>query len=309
VPGCADLRATTTTDVDDRAHGATTTMTGHAGGMPDVPYTHGHHDSVLRSHRWRTAANSAAYLLPHLEPGQSLLDVGCGPGTITIDLAERLAPGRVVGVDSSDAVVVEARAAADLARAAAGRPGLLDHLTFEMGDLFALDFEDGTFDVVHAHQVLQHVGDPVAALVEMGRVCRPGGIVAARDADYPAMTFFPPDPELERARLAYQAATVANGADCAAGRKLLQWAHRAGFATVTPGASVWCFATPEERAWWGGLWAERFTRSDLARQLLAQSIASDADLASFAAAWHRWSADGDGWFAVLHGEVLCTVAG
>lgn len=65
--------------------------------MPDV-YTHGHQDAVLRSHRWRTADNSAAYLLAHLQPGQRLLDVGCGPGTLTVDLARRVAPGQVVGI-------------------------------------------------------------------------------------------------------------------------------------------------------------------------------------------------------------------
>ena len=58
-------------------------------------YSHGHHESVLRSHRWRTAENSAGYLLPHLAPGQRLLDVGCGPGTITLDLAPLVAPGEV----------------------------------------------------------------------------------------------------------------------------------------------------------------------------------------------------------------------
>ncbi len=67
--------------------------------MPDTTYTHGHHESVLRSHRWRTAANSAAYLLPYLRPGQDLLDIGCGPGTLTGDLARAVSPGRVVGID------------------------------------------------------------------------------------------------------------------------------------------------------------------------------------------------------------------
>jgi 2-polyprenyl-3-methyl-5-hydroxy-6-metoxy-1,4-benzoquinol methylase len=73
-------------------------------------YTHGHHESVLRSHRWRTAENSAGYLLPFLSPGLRLLDVGCGPGTITVDLAARVAPGATVGVDREAAVIAEARA-------------------------------------------------------------------------------------------------------------------------------------------------------------------------------------------------------
>jgi len=71
-------------------------------------YTHGHHESVLRTHAWRTVDNSAAYLVPHLRPGLSVLDVGCGPGTVTVDLARRVAPGRVVGVDLSPEVVARA---------------------------------------------------------------------------------------------------------------------------------------------------------------------------------------------------------
>ena len=267
--------------------------------MPDAIYTHGHHDSVLRSHRWRTAENSAAYLLPYLRPGLSLLDVGCGPGNITADLAGRVAPGPTVGLDASAEVIAEARSpAAD--------PSVTG-LTFQVGDLFDLPFPDGTFDVVHAHQVLQHVGDPVAALVEMGRVCRPGGLVAARDADYPAMTYFPPDPDLDAAQAAYRAAATANGGHCDAGRMLLSWANRAGFASVAPSASAWSFATPEERRWWGDLWADRFTVTSLAEQLMARGIADSDRLQRYASAWRRWAADPDGWFGILHGEVLCTV--
>ena len=124
--------------------------------MTDVPYTHGHHESVLRSHRWRTAENSAGYLLSQLRPGQNLLDVGCGPGTITCDLARLVSPGSVTGVDASEEVVGEARSTAADAGVA--------NVTFEVGSVFDLRFGDGSFDVVHAHQVLQHVGDPVAAL-------------------------------------------------------------------------------------------------------------------------------------------------
>jgi ubiquinone/menaquinone biosynthesis C-methylase UbiE len=266
--------------------------------MPDVPYTHGHHDSVLRSHRWRTAENSAAYLLPHLRPGLDLLDVGCGPGTITVDLAGRVAPGTVVGLDAAAEVIAEATARVD--------PESTPNVSFRVGDVFALPFEDGSFDVVHAHQVLQHVGDPVAALSEMRRVCRPGGLVAARDGDYPAISQYPADPVLDAAQAAYRAAATANGGHTDAARRLLAWAHRAGFATVVPSASVWCYATPEERRWWGDLWADRFTVSSLAEQLVARGLATPADLESFGGAWRRWAADPDGWYAILHGEVLCT---
>ncbi|MFD0891048.1 class I SAM-dependent methyltransferase, partial [Streptosporangium algeriense] len=116
-------------------------------------YTHGHHESVLRSHRWRTVENSAAYLLPHLRPGMSLLDVGCGPGTITAELAALVAPGTVTAVE----VTEEALA---LARAEVERRGL-SNVEFAVADVHALDLPDDAFDVVHAHQVLQHVGDPV----------------------------------------------------------------------------------------------------------------------------------------------------
>ncbi len=264
--------------------------------MTDIPYTHGHHESVLRSHRWRTAENSAGYLLDHLRPGLSLLDVGCGPGTITGDLADRVAPGPVIGVDTSESVLVEARS---LARSAGGALP-----TFETGSVFDLRFDDDTFDVVHAHQVLQHVGDPVAALIEMGRVCRPGGVVAARDSDYPGFRYFPDDPDLARAITAYGALTRANGAHWDAGRRLLAWAHAAGFTSVVPTASTWCFAIPEDRRWWGELWADRFTESAMADQLLAHGMATGHELAGFAAAWRRWADSPDGWFAVLHGEIL-----
>ena len=151
-----------------------------------MTYTHGHHESVLRSHTWRTAENSAAYLLPHLRPGLSLLDIGCGPGTITADLARLVAPGQVVGLDASDDVVAQAEAYAAETGAT--------NLRFEVGDLFALRYDDATFDVVHAHQVLQHLVDPVAALVELRRVLRPGGVLAARDSDYGAFAWAPGRP-------------------------------------------------------------------------------------------------------------------
>jgi ubiquinone/menaquinone biosynthesis C-methylase UbiE len=258
-------------------------------------YTHGHHESVLRSHRSRTVENSAAYLIGRLRPGLDVLDVGCGPGTITVDLAARVAPGRVIGLDTEAEIVDQARAIA----------GDVSNVTFQTGDVYALEFADASFDIVHAHQVLQHLPDPVGALREMGRVSR--GIVAVRDSDYAAFTWYPDEPALDAWLALYQAIARTNSGEPDAGRFLLAWAHAAGFTDVTPGASTWCYATPEDRAWWGGLWADRITQSAIARQAVAEGFASTGELEDIAAGWRRWADQPDGWFAVLHGELLAKV--
>jgi ubiquinone/menaquinone biosynthesis C-methylase UbiE len=259
-------------------------------------YTHGHHETVLRSHRWRTAANSAGYLLPHLRPGMSLLDVGSGAGTITADLADLIAPGRVTALEATPAALALTRAEIE------GRG--IDNVTYLVGDVHALDLPDGSFDVVHAHQVLQHVGDPVKALGEMRRVAKVGGIVAARDSDYAAFTWFPQVPELDEWLALYRRLARANGGEPDAGRRLLSWAHAAGLSDVTPSASTWLYATPDERAYWGGMWADRIVSSDLARQAVDSHEATPADLGRISAGWRSWSEAADGWFTVLHGEIL-----
>ena len=260
-------------------------------------YTHGHAESVLRSHRWRTVENSAAYLLPHLRSGIDLLDVGCGPGTITVDLARRVTPGRVVGIDSAaDAI--------DAARSAADEAGVTVELA--VGDVYALDHPDASFDVVHAHQVLQHVGDPVRALREMRRACRPGGVVAARDSIYRAFTWYPQVAGLDRWLEVYCAVAEANGGEPDAGSHLRSWCLEAGFTTVEASATAWCFASDEDRAWWGGLWAERITSTALTDRALELGLATGPELEDLGRAWRAWAAAPDGWFAVLHGEVLAT---
>jgi ubiquinone/menaquinone biosynthesis C-methylase UbiE len=259
-------------------------------------YTHGHHESVLRSHTWRTAANSAAYLLGRLEPGADLLDVGCGPGTITLDLAQRVAPGRVVGVDRAGEVVAEAEAL----RTKRGTT----NVEFRVADVYGLEFPDASFDVVHAHQVLQHLTRPVAALAEMRRVLRPNGVLAVRDSDYAAFAWAPLDPALTRWNELYHQVTARNGAEADAGRYLLRWTRDAGFTDIDVTSSTWTFAQPDDRRWWGSLWADRVEQSSFAQQAIDYGLSDAAELASIAAAWRRWIEQPDGFFAVLHGEVL-----
>ena len=261
-------------------------------------YTHGHHESVLRSHRWRTAENSAAYLLPHLTAGQRLLDVGCGPGTITLDLAARVAPGPVVGIDAAPEVVAAAVEARD-------RAGIDEAtVTLAVGDVYALDAPDASFDVIHAHQVLQHLHDPVAALREMRRVLAPGGLVAVRESDYGAFVWAPDDPLLDRWLDLYHQVTRANRAEADAGRYLPGWFRAAGFDDLEVTSSNWTFTDADDRAWWGGLWADRVVGSAFAGQAIEYGLAEGDELQEMAAAFRRWAEADDGVFLVVHVEVL-----
>lgn len=264
--------------------------------MSTEKYTHGHHPSVLSSHEWRTAENSAAYLLPSLRPGQTVLDVGAGPGTITADLAEIVAPGAVTGVDYSAEIVAKANALA----AERG----LDNLTFAVGDAYALDLPDDSVDVVHAHQVLQHLARPVEALREFRRVVRPDGVVAARDVDYEGVIWYPQVPALDEWLEVYLRVHRGVSGEPAAGRRLKTWAREAGFTDITSSASLWLFETPEDRAWWGGAWAERAVSSAFAEHAVSLGIADHATLARIAEGWRTWAADPDGWLLMPHAEVL-----
>ncbi|MFF2273966.1 methyltransferase domain-containing protein [Agromyces sp. NPDC058136] len=259
-------------------------------------YTHGHHASVLRIHAWRTVENSAAYLAPHLHEGANVLDVGSGPGTITLDLARRVRPGRVLGIDASAEVVAQANGLAESEG--------VRNASFEVGDAYGLDADDDTFDVVHAHQVLQHLARPVDALREFRRVLKPGGLLAVRDVDYGGVIWSPPSAGLTRWLELYHDVHEWNGGDPHAGRHLKRWAKEAGFGEITASGTTWVFASTLEREWWGGSWAERATESQFAAHAIESGHSNPDELRSIAEAWRDWAADDDGWLLMPHGEIL-----
>jgi SAM-dependent methyltransferase len=258
-------------------------------------YTHGHHESVLKSHTWRTIANSAAYLEPHLQSGLSLLDIGCGPGTITAEFAERLAPGAVVGLDAAPAAIEKASAFT------------ADNLSFIVGDAYALPFDDNSFDVVHAHQTLQHLANPVAGLGEMRRVAKPGGLIAVRDVDYAGTICFPEIPGLRVWADVYDSVHRSNGGEPNAGRRLKSWAQRAGLADISATASVWNFSDAADRQWWGSMWEARVLESAFAEDVLSKSLATQEVLEQISSAWREWADSPEGWVAMPHGEILARV--
>ena len=257
-------------------------------------YTHGYHTAIVGSYTRRTAETCAAFLLPRLQPEAEVLDVGCGPGTITLGLARRC--GRVVGLDLAATMVDQARGLA--AGSGAG------NVSFEVGSAYELPYGDASFDVVYAHQVMQHLADPVQALREARRVLRPGGLVAVRDSDYETMVHAPVDPIIERWRDLYHQVAAANGGQADAGRFLGGWVREAGFVDAVVTTSTASHTDPEARQAWGELWAVRVVDSDFADYAIDGGFATRAELEEIAAAFRRWADSDDGFWAYLCGEVV-----
>lgn len=262
-------------------------------------YTHGHFGTVVDDHARRTAANSAQFLLPHLQTGDVLLDVGCGPGSITLDLAEWVAS--VSGVDAAPEAI--ARAEHDRERRGQG------NVSFAIGNAYDLEFADDSFDIVFAHQLLQHLADPIAALREMRRVLKPLGIVAVRDADYGTMVHDPHDPLIDKWLELYHRLARHNGGEPDAGRKLPRWVATAGFADVTPSSSTWTYSTEGAIERWRRLWTSRLLEARIGKSLIAEGMATKQEVAELAEAFDRWAAAPQPFFAFLHGEVLARKPG
>ncbi|KAH8690299.1 putative ubiE/COQ5 methyltransferase [Talaromyces proteolyticus] len=261
-------------------------------------YTHGHHSSVIRSHNWRTALNSAGYLLPYLKPDMKILDIGCGGGTITVDLANYVPSGHVIGLERAGDIVLKQ------ARALAQEKGITN-IEFVEGDANGLAYADGSFDVVLCHQVLQHVGNPVGILKEMKRVTKSGGLVAAREADYGAWLWYPDVEGLKGWQSLYDKVARHNGGEPDAGRVLHVWAKQAGFTNIKCSSSNWCYSQKDEVKWWADAWTERSVASSFATTAIDAKLATSDDLKEVSNAWKIWGEHEDAWISILSAEVIC----
>ena len=269
--------------------------------MPAEPlrhetYTHGHAPATVRQHGRRTAEEAAAFLLPSLRPGMRLLDVGCGPGSITRGLAQRLAPGEVVGLDLSRETLAAAREDA----AARG----LTNLTYTEGSVYALPFPDQSFDVAYAHQVSQHLREPAAALREMLRVLRPGGLAAVRDVDWGTAAYWPRDPRLDRWIELHRDAWYRNGGEPLMGRQLRALFNAVGVDDLEVTAAVWCYTTPDDTIAWGDAYADRLLTSPMGGRLVEYGLVTRAELEGMAEAFRAWARHPDALWSFIHVAAL-----
>ena len=264
-------------------------------------YIHGHAAEVLKAHARRTVQRDAAYLVPFLQPNFTILDVGCGPGTISADFAQLAPEGKVTCLEISDKALVAARQTFDDRR--------LKNADFVSGDVMGrLPFEDGTFDVVHAHQVLIHLPDPVAAVKEMRRVLKSGGVLASKDMIMSSLSWYPPDDRLKVWQVGITETIAATGADPQMGRRLKALAVEAGFKEeeINCTGSCWSFGSRDDVEFWGGSVASRLEEGkELRRKIVDGGYFTGKEVDEFVTAAREWMVCPTAWFGVMNSEILC----
>ena len=178
-------------------------------------------NDVQATYSGRQAESVADFLLPHLTPGMSLLDVGCGPGSITLGLGAVVSPGNAVGVDLEPGMIEQAKAMASEAE--------INNVEFQVANIYDLPFDDGQFDVVFTSAILEHLADPVGALRSLKRVLKPGGIAAMIQTDWGDPFIVPESKALSRFLELFEAGFNRNGGSLNRGRYLRANMQEAGF--------------------------------------------------------------------------------
>lgn len=259
-------------------------------------YSKGFDSSVSNTHLWRTADTCCSYMTHLIKPNSVILDVGCGPGSITIDLAKRVPLGKVIGIEPTPEVLDEANKKLG--------ENDITNVEFKVGLAFKLPFDDNTFDIVHSHQVLIHLENPELALAEMKRVVKPTGYVCCRDADLELTTVYPPQYN-EPIRYYFLQKTTRTPTNATRGRSLHALAQKAGFkpTLIRATADNWCISSRADRAWFGEMYKNRVKNS-------FESFETDPEenekkKKEIIKVWDDWMNDSLGWLLMVHGEIVC----
>ncbi|KAI5457068.1 S-adenosyl-L-methionine-dependent methyltransferase [Mariannaea sp. PMI_226] len=269
-------------------------------------YAPGWRTSQVRHHEWRTAENSAAYLLPRLQamaqekPQLKLLDVGAGPGTISASLAKYIPEGEVLATDLSDEILDRARDYADTHG--------VTNIKFQKASVFELPFPDASFDITHAHQVLCHLDAPVDAVREMLRVTRPGGLIALRESVMGLWAIWPEMPPLLQFADMSEKIIAANGGHPTGGRELLSWVLKAGVdrEDIVMSFGTWCYSQPEDKAVWADAMSQRLRDGQMRSKAIELGIATEDEIEEMIKAWDEWSRTDDATLGIMNGEALVT---
>ncbi|MYA78937.1 MAG: methyltransferase domain-containing protein [Acidobacteriia bacterium] len=264
--------------------------------IPTPSYTMGYSDEFQKMLERRNARNSAAHLLPHLETGLRVLDLGCGPGTISVGLAEAVKPAELHGIDMEESQVEMARAAA----AAGGHSNAF----FQTGEVTDLPFEDETFDVVHSHALLMHVPDIGTVLNEAKRVLKPGGLLSGRDLIGSSCFAEPELGGLGDVWTTFLNLLEANGAHPQMGKELKRRFLEAGFSDIQASASFEYYSTVEDVAFFHAFAGGWFFTSDTRETAAKHGLATPEQFEDWRRMMDEWKDTPGAFAAVAWGEAI-----
>lgn len=263
---------------------------------PTPEYTMGYSPEFLQLLDRRNAQANAAHLLPHLDSGFRLLDFGCGPGAITVGLADAVRPGEVHGIDMEESQV-------ELARAAAAAGGH-DNITFHVGNVYELPFEDGCFDAAHCHAVLMHVPDTQRALQEVQRVLKPGGIFASREMIASSSFSEPMGETTPEAWSTFIKLLAANGGHPEMGKELKAHLLRAGFADIRASASFDFFSSAADVAFLHAFICDWFFMPRVVEAATQYGLATHDQFERWRVEMDEWKDDPGAVGGLAFGEVI-----
>ena len=243
-------------------------------------YSQGYSDDFLQLLNRRTAETHAAYLLPHLKPGMRVLDFGCGPGTISMGLAEAVKPGELHGIDLEASQV-------DVARAASAAGGH-ENAIFHVGDVTNLPFEDDFFDAAHCQAVLNHIPGTQVALAEVKLVLKPGGILGCREwiATY---SYISPDlGDMHGLWSVFANLIISNGGHPEMGTELKTVIHEAGFRDIQPTASFESFGTSPDVEFWHSYLLSMYLSPSMIETVTSRGLATQQQFDEWRSALDEW---------------------
>ncbi len=247
----------------------------------------------------RTAEIHASFFLPHLRAGMTVLDCGCGPGGITVGLAEAVAPGEVVGIDLAESQLEQARAHA--------RKQEVSNIRFDVANVYELPYPDNTFDAVFAHHVFIHLAHPMEALKEMHRVLKPGGVSAVREIGFGGWMMYSPKYEdfmRQFNSIWEQYGRTTSGGEVTIGRRLRALFNQAGFKDVRASASYESWGTPEGVKWISGILANACMDQKFIEGVTSGGIADHKTIDRIRDAFIDMENDEDALIAMSQGEAL-----
>ena len=268
--------------------------------MTESSYTMGYSDEFRQLLDRRSAQTHAAHLLPHLESAQCVLDFGCGPGTISVGLASAVEPGELHGIDMEGSQI-------ELA-AAAARAGGHDNATFHVGDVSALPFDDGYFDVAHCHAVLMHVPDTQATLAEVVRVLKPGGIISAREFIVASSFLEPGADETQPAWDTFANLLSANGGHPNMGRELKNAFLDAGFPDIRATASFDFFSSAPDVAFLHAFIMDWFYKPEIIGAATTFGLATQEQIAEWRQGLDEWKSHPGAVGGLAFGEAIARKA-